>query len=222
MKAVSVLLHFLNNHSILSLFIFILLGIYFSFISGKLVYAIVFSVIGFVNIFTAQFFNAMFLNAYGVTGKAIITQVEQTNSTLNDEYIDDYDAIVKTPDGKDVNIQFNTMSASIYPVRNNIRLPQAGEEIVVKYIPGVEKNIVIMSDESNYGKTIVTQETLKPVDKAWNQFKASPGNKDFKAQYSEALKQAISMMEQHNVDTQYVENYKRMLKKMEKDSLLIP
>jgi len=47
------------------------------------------------------------------------------------------------------------MSASIYPIRNRILIPPENEPFVAKNIPGFERNIVIMSDESDYGKRII-------------------------------------------------------------------
>jgi hypothetical protein len=57
---------------------------------------------------------------------------QETNSQLNDQYIWDYDAVLKTADGRDVVIRFNTMSASIYP--NRIVIPPENEPFVAKYI----------------------------------------------------------------------------------------
>ena len=42
---------------------------------------------------------------------------------LNENYIWDYDAVLKTADGRDLAIQFSTTSVAIYPTRHEIRIP---------------------------------------------------------------------------------------------------
>src|SRR5688572_19699983 len=172
MQIVSSVLYFLVHHALWS-FLLIMIGIA---LLGRLIVPrrpvlyvlLVVSgfVFGMVNIFTGHFFNALFLNAFGTPGTAVIVQSEQTNSTLNDQYIWEYHAVMKTADGRDVKITFDTMSASIYPIRNLILIPPEGETFFVKYIPGLERNVVIMSDESDYGKNRLIGEARRPVDKA--------------------------------------------------------
>ena len=139
------------------------------------------------NIFAGHFFNALFLNAFGTPGTAVVVQSEQTNSTLNDQYIWDYHAVMKTADGRDVKFTFDTMSASIYPLRNAILIPPERETFVVKYIPGVEHNVVIMSDLSDYGKQRLVHQARAPVEKAAAQVAVSPTNPEFIAEYRDAL-----------------------------------
>jgi hypothetical protein len=142
---------------------------------------------GPINIFTAHIFNALFLEAFGVNGTAVITQSEETSSTLNDQNIWAYDAVMRTADGHDVVTQFDTMSASIYPITNEILIPPEGERFVVRYIPGFPLNFVIMRDLSPYGKKYRIAEDRRPVEKAAAQFAASPSNKAFIAEYRKAL-----------------------------------
>jgi hypothetical protein len=53
-----------------------------------------------INFFTGHMLNALFLNAFGTTGSAVIVHSQETNSQLNDQYIWDYDAVLKTADGR--------------------------------------------------------------------------------------------------------------------------
>jgi hypothetical protein len=76
----------------------------------------------------------------------------ETNSTLNEMYIHDYEAIVKKQDGKYISTFFSTTTAAIYPIENAIRIP--GWKFPVKYIPGYEKNIVILYNQSEEGKAV--------------------------------------------------------------------
>lgn len=119
-----------------------------------------------INVFTSHIVNALFLNAFGVTGSAVIVHSRETSSQLNNQNVWEYDAVVKTADGRDVTTKFDTMSASIYPIRNEILIPPEGESFVVKYVPGFERNIVILSDESDYGRRRLVREDLEPVEKA--------------------------------------------------------
>lgn len=216
MKAISELLYFLNHHSIWSFLIILTIGIVLSIGRIKIVYAIFGLVLGFVNIFTAQFLNASFLNAYGVKGTAVVTDARETNSRLNDEYISEFDAVVKTQDGQDVLTSFSTMTASIYPIRNEILIPPAGETFYVKYIPGFEKNIVILREESRYGKLSRARENRRTIEKAQRQYEASPKNKAFRQEYLEALKSYIANPD-NQVDTIYTEDYKKVIRSLQED-----
>jgi len=87
---------------------------------------------------------------------------------------------------------FSTTTASTYPIRNAILIPSDGERFVVKYIPGFERNIVIMVDESVYGKRFLSFENLKPVQKARRQYEASPDNESFREEYLKALQDFVN------------------------------
>jgi hypothetical protein len=106
-----------------------------------------------ISYFIVPFANALFLNAFGTRATAIIVHKQETNEMLNESYIWDYDAVLKTAKGRDVTLQFSTTSVAIYPIRNEILIPPEREPFIVKYIPGFESNIVIMCDESPYGET---------------------------------------------------------------------
>jgi len=199
MTTLSAFFFFISQHSLLSLPLWILAG----FALGGAVSALLrrrrwmgLSVIGFVigiaNIFLGSMVNAIFLNAYGTYGTAVITHEEETSSQLNDANIWEYDAVVRTADGRDVKTGFDTMSASLYPPRNAIQIPPKGERFVVKYIPGFERNIAILRDESPFGKRLLVQEALKPVERAAAQVEASPDNAEFRREYREAIEKFLA------------------------------
>src|SRR5688500_2374713 len=97
MQILSSVLYFLVHHALWS-FLLIMIGV--CFLGGRLlgtrrpvlyVLLVVFGfVFGMANVFTGHFFNALFLNAFGTPGTAVIVHSEQTNSTLNDQYIWEY------------------------------------------------------------------------------------------------------------------------------------
>lgn len=153
--------------------------------------------LGGINVFTSHVVNAMFLKAFGVAGSAVIVQAKETSSQLNDRNVWEYDAVVKTADGRDVTTTFDTMSASIYPIRNEILIPPQGQTFVVKYVPGFERNIVIMSDESEYGRERLIREDLEPVEKAAAQVAVSPANPAFIDEYRGALR---TFLQRHRQD----------------------
>ncbi|PTT02832.1 hypothetical protein DBR11_03945 [Pedobacter sp. HMWF019] len=182
------LFYFFAHHGAWSFLVLIFVGIVLSIWQKTITYVILVFVLAIFNVFTGQFVNAIFLNQFGIRGSAIITLSKETSSTLNDQYIWDYDVVMKTADGKDVVTKFSTTTASLYPVRNSILIPPDGERFVVKYIPGFEKNIVIMTDESSYGKKRITHENLEPVQKARNQFESSPSNESFRKAYADEIR----------------------------------
>lgn len=214
MKSLSFVLYFLSHHPIWSFIILLFLGVMLSSLTRKWIFLLLGFLGAMGNIFLAHYLNAWFLNAYGVKGEAIITRTVDTNSTLNDAPVYDYDVLLKTADGKDVITGFSTMSAAIYPLRNAILIPPAGQFFTVKYIPGYEKNIVIMSDESHYGKIRLSESGQEIVQKARLQFNASPTNEDFRQQYIAELKNYLSNP-QYQYDTFTVNRYRQILGALE-------
>lgn len=143
--------------------------------------------LGMVNMFTGQWVNGAFLNWFGTPGTAIIVDKRDAGWLLNEQRVDEYDVLVRTEDGRDVVAQFDDMSASIWPPRNLILLPALNDPFVVKYVPGFPRNIVIMSDESAYGKRWLLNDARRPVERARNLYEASPGNARFAREYRQAL-----------------------------------
>jgi hypothetical protein len=150
-----------------------------------------------LNGFAGQYLNAWFLNEYGVESTAIITSDVETNSTLNDMYIHDYEAIVKKQDGKYTTTFFSTTTAAIYPIRNSIRIPSE-KDLPVKYIPGYEKNMVILYDQSREGKILLQYEKLAPVNSAKIKYQADPTNKQFIKEYISALEDYLQSYDDEN------------------------
>jgi hypothetical protein len=172
-----------------------------------------FLLFGTINVMAGHVVNALFLNAFGTRGSAIIVHSKQTNSQLNHHYIWAYDAVLKTADGRDVVTHFDTMSASIYPIRNRILVPPENERFVAKYIPGFERNIVIMSDESAYGKRVIVEQDRGPVEKAAGQYAVSPTNPAFIKEYRDAL-QAFLTKHRDDAEPDLVEDYEHQLEKL--------
>ncbi|MEF9479961.1 hypothetical protein OWR28_21625 [Chryseobacterium sp. 1B4] len=165
-----------------------------------------------LNGFGGQFLNAWFLNKYGVESTAIITADVETNSTLNDMYIHDYEAIVKKQDGKYTTTFFSTTSAAIYPIRNSIRIP-GDKDIPVKYIPGYEKNIVILYDQSREGKIVLQNEKLAPVNSAKIKYEADRTNKEFIKEYINALENYVKDYDDENYNKK-LEELRQELKQL--------
>jgi hypothetical protein len=163
------------------------------------------------NGFAGQFLNAWFLNKYGIESTAIITSDIETSSTLNEQYIHDYEAIVKKQDGKYVTTTFSTTSASIYPIENAIRIPQVNQAFPVKYIPGYEKNMVILYNESEEGKKLRQYEMQAPINAAKIKYEADPNNKEFIEEYISALEDYLQVYNDENYKIK-IEELRKQLK----------
>ena len=121
---VSKVLFFTSHHGFYTVVIvFFLFGL-LSAVTKKWWFLVPILPLSILNGIGGQFLNAWFLNKYGVESTAIITSDVETNSTLNEQYIHDYEAIVKKQDGKYVTTFFSTTTAAIYPIENAIRIPQ--------------------------------------------------------------------------------------------------
>jgi hypothetical protein len=211
---------FLAYHPVLSMPILTVVGVVLGAVLATLFrqrrwffLIIPFFLFSLANVFTGHIWNALSLNGLGTKWSAVIVHQRETNIQLNDQYIWEYDAVLKTADNRDVAVHFDTMSASIYPIRNEILIPPQNEVFMVKYIPGFERNIVILSDESDYGKRLIMDQDKGPVEKAAGQYAVSPRNPAFINEYRDALTTFIAK-HRNDADPDLIEGYQRELEQL--------
>lgn len=205
MILLSKILFFTSHHGFYTVILIILFFGLLSYLTRKAWFLAPILPLAILNGFGGQFLNAWFLHKYGVESTAIITSDVETNSTLNEMYIHDYEAIVKKQDGKYVSTYFSTTSASIYPIENAIRIPRMEEPFPVKYIPGYEKNIVILYNQSEEGKMAVKYSKLAPVNSAKIKYEADGTNKDFIREYIAALENYLKDYDDETYETKLKE-----------------
>ena len=205
MVIISKILFFFSHHGFYSVLIFILFFGLLSVVTRKAWVLIFILPLSIGNGFAGQYLNAWFLNKYGVESTAIITSDVETNSTLNDQYIHDYEAIVKKQDGKYVETFFSTMSAAIYPLENAIRIPVPDKEFPVKFIPGYEKNIVILFQQSEEGKNLRMYELQRPVNSARIKYEADRTNIKFIKDYILALEDYVKVYDDEQFKSKITE-----------------
>ncbi|MCX2485037.1 hypothetical protein [Pedobacter sp. MR2016-24] len=213
MQVLSMLFYFLAQHSILAFFAVNIIGfILYLWKLGKrfMVLTFIFSV---VNFFIGPLYNAWFLAKFGTDGIAIITSAEETSSMMNEQYIWEYSLLMKTAEGKSVETQFTTSNVAIYPIRNNILIPAEKQPFVIRYIPGFEKNIVIMSDKSDYGKRRINYDHLKVVEKEKTKYDFSPENAEFRKRYIAAMQDYINNPE-NRIDSANIKKFKAIIQNM--------
>lgn len=191
MVLISKILFFTSHHGFYTVIILFLFFGLLSMLTKKAWFLIPIIPLAILNGFGGQFLNAWFLNKYGVESTAVITSDVETNSTLNEMYIHDYEAIVKKQDGKYISTFFSTTTASIYPIENAIRIPRVEQTFPVKYIPGYEKNIVILYNQSEEGKAVLKYSKLAPVNSARIKYEADKTNKEFIKEYISALEDYV-------------------------------
>lgn len=209
MILISKILFFTSHHGFYTVIILFLFFTLLSYITKKAWVLIPIIPLAILNGFGGQFINAWFLNKYGVESTAIITSDVETNSTLNDMYIHDYEAIVKKQDGKYVSTFFSTTTAAIYPIENAIRIPHTEVPFPVKYIPGYEKNIVILYGQSEEGQNALRYSKLEPVNSARIKYEADRTNKEFIEEYISALEAYTASYDD--------ESYKSKLKELRQE-----
>ncbi|AZA82952.1 hypothetical protein C1637_17580 [Chryseobacterium lactis] len=190
MVLISKILFFTSHHGFYTVILLILFFGFIYYITKKARFLIPIIPLAILNGICGQFLNAWFLNQYGVESTATVTSDVETNSTLNESYIHDYEAIVKKQDGKYTTTFFSTTSATIYPISNSIRIPDE-KDFPVKYIPGYEKNIVILYDQSREGKILSEYEKQAPVKSAKIKYEADRTNKEFIEEYIAALEDYV-------------------------------
>lgn len=209
MVLISKILFFTSHHGFYTvILLFAFFGL-LSYLTKKAWLLIPIIPLAIVNGFGGQFLNAWFLNKYGVESTAIITSDVETNSTLNDMYIHDYEAIVKKQDGKYTSTFFSTTTAAIYPIENAIRIPQTEVSFPVKYIPGYEKNMVILYYQSDEGQTNLKYSKLAPVNSARIKYEADKTNKEFIEEYISALENYVRYYDN--------ETYKEKIKELKQE-----
>lgn len=191
MVLISKILFFASHHGFYTVIILFLFFGLLSMLTKKAWFLIPIIPLAILNGFGGQFLNAWFLNKYGVESTAVITSDVETNSTLNEMYIHDYEAIVKKQDGKYISTFFSTTTASIYPIENAIRIPRVEQTFPVKYIPGYEKNIVILYNQSEEGKAVLKYSKLAPVNSARIKYETDKTNKEFIKEYISALEDYV-------------------------------
>jgi hypothetical protein len=209
MILISKILFFTSHHGFYTVILLFLFFGLLSYVTRKALFLIPIIPLAILNGLGGQFLNAWFLNKYGVESTAIITSDVETNSTLNDMYIHDYEAIVKKQDGKYVTTFFSTTTAAIYPIENAIRIPRVEVPFPVKYIPGYEKNIVILYTLSEEGKANLKYSKLAPVNSAKIKYEADRTNKEFIEEYISALEDYTASYDD--------ENYKSTLKELKQE-----
>lgn len=209
MIIISKILFFASHHGFYTVIILFLFFGLVSWLTKKALFLIPIIPLAILNGFGGQFLNAWFLNKYGIESTAIITSDVETNSTLNEQYIHDYEAIVKKQDGKYIDTFFSTTTAAIYPIENAIRIPQVNKTFPVKYIPGYEKNIVILYYQSDEGKMQNKYEKEAPIQKAKIKYEADPTNKEYLEEYISALEDYLKSYED--------ENYKMKIDELKKE-----
>ncbi|PIF45093.1 hypothetical protein CLU96_2093 [Chryseobacterium sp. 52] len=191
MVFISKILFFTSHHGFYTVIILLVFFGLLSFVTKKAWFLAPIIPLAILNGFAGQYLNAWYLNKYGVESTAIITSDVETNSTLNDMYIHDYEAIVRKQDGKYISTYFSTTSATIYPIENAIRIPQTEQHFPVKYIPGYEKNIVILYYQSEEGSNRLQYEKMAPVNSAKIKYEADRTNKEFVEEYITALEDYV-------------------------------
>lgn len=211
---ISKILFFTSHHGFYTVIILLVFFILVSVLTKKAWFLAPIIPLAILNGFAGQYLNAWFLNQYGVEGTAVITSDVETNSTLNDMYIHDYEAIVKKKDGQYTSTFFSTTSASIYPIENAIRIPGMGHHFPVKYIPGYEENIVILYDQSEEGKNLLKYERIAPVQSAKIKYEADKTNKEFIEEYISALEEYVKSYDSEEYKIK-IEELKKELKQLQ-------
>lgn len=208
---ISKILFFTSHHGFYTVIILLVFFGLLSWVTKKAWLLAPILPLAILNGFAGQYLNAWFLNQYGVESSAVITSDVQTNSTLNDMYIHDYEAIVKKQDGKYVSTYFSTTSAAIYPIENAIRIPGMEQHFPVKYIPGYEKNIVILYYQSEEGNALLKYEKMAPVNSARIKYEADKTNKEFIEEYISALEEYVKSYDNEEYKIK-IEELKKELK----------
>ncbi|OPH61398.1 hypothetical protein BC351_15830 [Paenibacillus ferrarius] len=89
-----------------------------------------------------------------------------------------------------------------------------GEVFAAKYVPGFERNILIMRDMSVYGQRWLFNKDLKPVNKVEAQLAARPANPKFITEYRLVL-QAFIEKHREGLDPALMRQYEQKLEALE-------
>ena len=150
MEYISHIVGYLSTHRFLVFAACMILFFLFIFRGGKIrkTFGALLLIYGIINIIIGPMINAKFLNEFGTLADGMVTGIFKTSTLYNEEPVYRYETLIRKPDGSSLETSFTSMDFNVYPASTKgIRLPTAGVQFKIKYVPGAESNFIIMADE---------------------------------------------------------------------------
>ncbi|OZI48547.1 hypothetical protein [Bordetella genomosp. 4] len=81
---------------------------------------------------------------YGVPGQAVIVSSAQTSNVYNNQPVERYTVELQKADGQKIATHFDSSDFNVYPSRNQVRYPAAGQPFPVHYLASRPQSFVIL------------------------------------------------------------------------------
>lgn len=148
---------------------------------------------GIINLIRGSTISAYFVYKYGEKGTGVITSTRGTNIRYNERYVEAYEVLIKTKEGKQVESEFTSMDFNIYPVpEHGYSYPSPGVRFSVYYLKSNPHAFVIVgNDDSSYAMSVRCTDALRELGSAKIKFDADSGNAVYRKKYVRALKNYI-------------------------------
>lgn len=196
-------LFIIAEHNIISLFVFIVIGFMFIYLSINFspvknnkplrislrILSVIFFLYGFiVNLFFGTILVGNLVYSVGETGSGVTVSTKQTNNQYNNHWIYEHKVILETKDGIKYETTFEDSDFNIFPEpKNGYVYPSVGEKYSVKYLKNKPKVFVIESDDdSPYAKKIRCSNLREVFDEAKLKLRYDSLNSDYKEKYIKA------------------------------------
>lgn len=198
MKALSLFLYYVVSYRFILMFglllpAFVSLWLFRKYRWAARISIVLILLFGITNIIWGPSFNNRFLHRNGQEADAVVTSIEQTNNSYNDQPVMRYHVVLRTADGQSAKSTFASDDFNVYPnPYDGFSYPGVNEPFRIRYIPGAEKNFVIIGDGGSvYATRLRCNELRIDLSAAQQQYKFDQQNREFRQEYAESIRRLL-------------------------------
>ena len=104
---------------------------------------------GVLNMMFGTYLGVLLIDHFGTQAQATIVGTFATSTQYNNHDVVGYNVLIRTPDGKIVETNFEDDDFNVYPPHNTTTYPGQGAQFTVRYPPGFPQDFVIVGDDDS-------------------------------------------------------------------------